>query len=99
MLSPVAPLLVITDSSLGVIGFIRPPEITDTKWGKRYRIALEFEDHDKRRWSINDTTFWNLSHDFGANGSEWVGKLIELKLKRFRVEGKNVTGIVGMPIK
>lgn len=78
---------------------IRPPEITETKWGNRYRIALEFEDHDKRRWSMNDTTFWNLSDGFGTNGSEWVGKVIELKVKQFRIEGKNVIGIIGVLVK
>jgi hypothetical protein len=77
---------------------IRPPEIAETKWGKRYRIALEFEDHDKRRWSMNDTTFWNLSDAYGADESKWVGKVVELKAKQFSIEGKHVTGIVGEPV-
>jgi hypothetical protein len=71
----------------------------DTKYGQRHCIALEFEDHDKRRWSMNETTFWNLSDAYGADESKWVGKIIVLKLREFSVEGKHVTGIVGEPIK
>jgi hypothetical protein len=48
---------------------------------------------------MNDTIFWNLSDEFGENGSEWVGKVIELKVKQFRIEGKNVPGIIGEPAK
>ena len=78
---------------------MRPPEITETKWGKRYRIALEFEDSDKRRWSMNDSTFWNLSDAYGADGSTWVGKVLQLKVMEFRIKGKVVAGIIGEPTK
>ena len=94
----------LTSSDIPKDGFrratiIRPPEVTETKWGKRYRIALEFEDGDKRRWSMNDTTFWNLSDNYGTKASEWIGKRMELKVKHFRIQGKDVTGIVGEPVK
>ena len=74
---------------------IRPPQITETKWGKRYRIALEFEEHDKRRWRMNDTIYWSLSDAYGANGSGWVGKAIQLRVMQFSIEGNTVTGIIG----
>lgn len=94
----------LTSSDIPKDGFrratiIRPPEITETKWGNRYRIALEFEDHDKRRWSMNDTTFWNLKDAYGVKPLEWVGKRIKLKVKQFRIQEKDVTGIVGEPVK
>jgi hypothetical protein len=54
---------------------------------------LEFEDNDKRRWSMNDTTFWNLSAAYGVKASDCVGKVIELKGTQFRIEGKIITGI------
>jgi len=60
---------------------------------------LEFEDHDKRRWCMNDTTYWNLSDVFGIDGSKWIGRIIELKVGQFRIEGRNLTGIIGEPAK
>jgi hypothetical protein len=48
---------------------------------------------------MNDTTYWNLSDVFGIDGSKWVGRVIELKVKQFRIEAKNVTGIIGEPAK
>jgi hypothetical protein len=44
---------------------IRPPQITETKWGNKYRIAVQFENGERRRWSMNNTTFNNLLVEFG----------------------------------
>ena len=78
---------------------IRNPEMTETKWGNRYRIALQFEDGDLRRWSMNNTTYDNLLNVFGRNTSEWIGKEVYLRTEQFKIQGKDVTGIIGEPVK
>jgi len=78
---------------------VEPPQLMDTKWGKLPQIALEFEDGDLRRWSMNKTTYTNLLDGFGNVASKWVRKIIRLKLERFDFGGKQVTGIIGEPLK
>ena len=73
--------------------------MTETKWGNRYRIALQFEDGDLRRWSMNNTTYDNLLNVFGRNTSEWIGKEVYLRTEQFKIQGKDVTGIIGEPVK
>jgi hypothetical protein len=78
---------------------IRSPQITETKWGKRYRIALQFESGERRRWSMNNITFKNLLNVFGRNTSEWLGKEVYFKTEQFKIQGKDVMGIIGDPAK
>jgi hypothetical protein len=69
--------------------------MTETKWGNRYRIALQFENGERRRWSMNNITFKNLLDVFGRNTLEWVGEEAYLRTERFKIQGKDVNGIIG----
>jgi len=78
---------------------IRNPEMTGTNYGKRYQIALQFENGEQRKWSMNDITFTNLLNAFGRNMSEWLGKEVHLKTEQFNIKGEQKIGIIGEPVK
>jgi len=78
---------------------IRTPEMTETKWGNRYRTELQFENGEQRKWSMNSITFTNLLNVFGKNTSEWVGKEVRLRTEQFNIKGEQKIGIIGEPVK
>lgn len=82
---------------------IRPPEITETKWRKAYRIAFQFENGEQRRWSMNNTSFKLCLNSFGGNELDWVGKSVSFRMKRYPIHVGNkvkyVTGILAEPVK
>jgi hypothetical protein len=68
-----------------------------------YRFAVQFENGERRRWSMNETSYNSLLSEFGKNESNWIGKSVSFRIQQFPIHVENkvkyVTGIIGEPVK
>jgi hypothetical protein len=82
---------------------IRQPKVTQVKFDdelkERHRCAIQFENGEKRRWTMAPSAFKSLLHVFGANELAWIGKGVRLSVRVWKLQGKPIRYVFAEPAK